>query len=107
MSGMSSQRKGKRGEEELATILQQAGYSVRHGPSQSYGSCPDIFGLDGVHVECKRREKLNLSEAMNQAIRDAERFHDGAPCVFHRKNRESWRVTMRLEDWLELYQRGR
>ena len=27
----------------------------------------------------------------------------GLPTVFHRANRQSWRVTMALTDWLELY----
>ena len=107
MTGRGSQRKGAGAERELAAILQQAGFPVQRGGSLSYGEVPDLTGLPGVHCEVKRRERLNLSEAMTQAIRDAERFHDGVPCVFHRKNRESWRVTMRLEDWLELYQRGR
>ena len=46
---------------------------------------------------------MNVPEAMKQAVRDAERFQDGAPAVFHRRNREPWLVTMRLPDWLELY----
>ena len=41
------------------------------------------------------------------AQRDSERFKDGAPTVFHRRNRESWLVTMRLADWMELYHSGK
>ena len=33
-------------------------------------------------MEVKRVERLNVPEAMKQAVRDAERFHDGAPVVF-------------------------
>ena len=40
---------------------------------------------------------------MPQAVRDAERFQDGVPAVFHRRNRSGWLVTMRLPDWMELY----
>lgn len=61
-----------------------------------------MSGLPGIHAEVKRVERLNVSEAMKQATRDAERFHDGAPTVFHRRSREGWLVTMRLEDWLEI-----
>lgn len=43
------------------------------------------------------------STAMDQAVRDAEKFHDGAPTVFHRRNREGWLVTMQLSDWLALF----
>ena len=30
-----------------------------------------------------------------QAVRDADHFLDGAPTVFHRRNRSNWMVTMR------------
>ena len=73
------------------------------GRSQSYGEEPDLSGLPGVHIECKRVERLNISQAMAQAVRDAEKFHDGAPTVFHRRNREGWLVTMQLSDWLEIF----
>lgn len=42
---------------------------------------------------------------MEQARRDAERFGDGLPAVFHRRSREGWRVTMALPDWLEVYRK--
>ena len=64
-----------------------------------------MSGLPGIHMEVKRVERLNVSEAMKQATRDAERFHDGAPAVFHRRNREPWLVTMKLEDWLNIFQK--
>lgn len=64
-----------------------------------------MSGLPGIHIECKRCERLNVTEAMKQATRDAERFHDGAPAVFHRRNREPWLVTMKLEDWLDIFQK--
>lgn len=102
--GIKSQRKGKRGEEELAEILNGKGYEVKRGASQNYGTEPDISGLQGIHIEVKRSERLNLSEAMKQAVRDAERFRDGKPAVFHRKNREGWLCTMQLSDWIELYE---
>lgn len=101
--GRSSQRKGADGERELAAMLHQYGHEVRRGGSLSYGSLPDLYGLPGVHIEVKRVERLNLSEAMKQAERDAERFKDGFPAVFHRRNREEWQVTMRFPDWMRLY----
>ena len=100
-----SQRKGRGGELELAQVLQGYGYDVKPGRSQSYGAEPDLNGLPGVHIECKRCEQVRLSEWMAQAERDSERFHDGLPAVFHRRNRQGWLVTMRLLDWLEMYQK--
>ncbi len=104
--GKSSQRKGRGGELELCRVLNAAGLSVSPGVAVSYGGTPDAVGLQGYHLEIKRVEKLNLERAMAQSIRDAERFGDGKPLVVHRKNRREWLVTMRLTDWLELYQGG-
>ena len=103
MPGKSSQRKGASGERELAALLCEYGYPVERGGSLSFGEVPDLTGLPGVHIECKRNERLNVWEAMAQATRDAEKFQDGAPAVFHRRNRQSWLVTMRLQDWMKLY----
>ncbi len=101
--GANSQRKGRAAELELSRILQNHGYPVEAGRARSYGDVPDLTGLPGVHIECKRTEALRLSEWMAQAERDAQRFRDGFPAVFHRRSREGWRVTMDLLDWLELY----
>lgn len=101
--GKSSQRKGKAGELELVALLRAEGYPVERGPSQSYGEVPDLSGLPGIHVECKRVERLNVQEAMEQSIRDSKRFGDGEPAVFHRRNRSPWLVTMPYDSWIKLY----
>ena len=80
---------------------------MQRGGSLTYGTIPDLVGLPGVHIEVKRREKLDLLGAIRQAEADAARFHDGRPAVFHRKNRSPWLVTMTLEEWLALYKKGR
>ena len=103
--GRASQRKGRAGELELAQLLQGYGYDVQPGQAVSYGATPDLVGLSGVHIECKSNERLNVPEAMAQAVRDADRFRDGAPAVFHRRNRSGWLVTMRLPDWMKMYQK--
>ncbi len=102
--GKSQQRKGRGGELELARILQEHGYDVHPGQAVSFGSVPDLEGLPGVHIECKRVERLNVPEAMEQAIQDSEKFRDGTPTLFHRRNRKPWLVTMRLVDWIKLYE---
>ena len=104
--GKSSQRKGADGERELVTVLKEYGFETQRGGSETFGTVPDVVGLPGIHIEVKRREKLNISEAMKQAVRDAARFHDGAPTVFHRRSREPWLVTMSLSDWLRLFEGG-
>ena len=64
------------------------------------------MGLDGVHIECKRTEKMRLNEWLDQAQKDAARF-GGRPAVFHRSNRNPWTVTMLLTDWLTIYGTGK
>ena len=96
---VNSRSKGARGERELANILKAHGYEARRGQQFSGANGDaDVVGLPGYHIECKRTERLNLSAAMAQSVRDAR---DGeTPVVVHKKNREEWLITMRLEDWL-------
>lgn len=104
--GRSSQRKGADGERELASLLRKYGYTIKRGGSCSFGEVPDLSGLPGIHIECKRAETLRLSEWMAQAERDARRFGDGAPAVFFRRSRSPWCVVMKLEDWMAAYESG-
>ena len=99
----SQQRKGADGERELAAILTAEGFSVDRGGSLSFGEVPDLIGLSGIHIEVKRCETLRLTEWLQQSIADSQRFRDGLPTVFHRRNRQPWLVTMRLSDWLRIY----
>ena len=99
---MNSKQKGKRGEIEVARILRGCGYDCRRG--QQYCGAngdADVVGLPGIHIEVKRREKLNLYDAIDQARHDAKL--DELPSVFHRKNDCEWLVTMRMDDWIKLY----
>lgn len=61
----------------------------------------DVVGLEGIHIECKRVEKLNLDKAIEQSKRDAKEGE--IPAVFHRKNRQEWQVTLSLDDFMKLY----
>ncbi len=98
---MNSRNKGAAGERELAGLLKKYGYDCRRG--QQYCGAngdADVIGLSGVHIECKRVEKLNLDDAMEQSVRDAK---DGEiPVVMHRKNRKPWKVTLGLDDFMKL-----
>ena len=100
--GRASRDKGANGERELANILRDFyGYPVKRG-SVFLGQS-DLIGLSGIHPEVKRVEKLNVHTAMEQAKAEAAKREDGLPTVFHRRNRTEWLVTMRLEDWMDLY----
>lgn len=98
---MNSREKGKRGERELASALKVYGYGTRRGQQFSGANGDaDVVGLPGVHIECKRVERLNIQDAMDQSKRDAK---GDIPVVMHRKNNCEWLVTMRLEDWIDFY----
>ena len=99
---MNSRNKGKAGELELSKKLREHGFECRRG--QQFAGAngdADVVGLPGIHIECKRVEKLNIYDAIDQSRRDAR--SNELPAVFHRKNHCDWLVTMRLEDWMQLY----
>lgn len=104
-TGRKSKRKGAAGELELAKLLQYYGYEARRGYQFDGKDVADVIGLPGIHIECKRVEKLNMLEALKQAARDAK--SDELPAVFHRRNREPWQVTMVFDDWIQLYMEAR
>ncbi len=98
---MNSREKGKRGERELASKLREYGYGTRRG--QQYCGAngdADVVGLPGIHIECKRVERLDLDSAMSQAKADTT---GEIPVVMHRKNNGEWRVTLALADFMTIY----
>ena len=101
--GKMSREKGKRGERMLAKALRDYGYDCRRTAQfcGKTGEASDVVGLPGIHIECKFVERLSIRDAMDQAVRDAK--PGLIPAVMHKRSNEGWLVTMRLEDWIELY----
>ena len=102
---VNSNRKGKAGELELSKLFRSYGFEGARRSQQFAGinNDADVVGLPHVHVECKRVERLNIHEAIEQAIRDKREEELGI--VAHRKDRTPWLVTMTLDDWMEIYKR--
>lgn len=100
---INSKRKGKAGELELAKKLREYGYearrTVQYNGKAEEGKA-DLLGLPGIHIECKRTERLSIYDAMAQAKADSK---GEIPCVFHRKNNSPWLVVMPLDGFIELY----
>ena len=96
---MNVKRKGTAGENELAQILRAAGIrayrndQIYKGGKDNPDVSAEVFDLP-LHIEVKRVEKLNVSEAVKQAVKDAKA--GSLPIVAHRRNREQWLVTMPL-----------
>jgi Holliday junction resolvase len=101
---MNSKRKGAEGEREWAAFCRNQGYECRRTAQYcgNTGDASDVVGLPGVHIEVKRVERLNIEDAMSQAIRDSSKS-GRLPIVAHRKNHCEWLVTMRAEDWFQIY----
>ena len=99
---INSKRKGAVGERELAHKLKEYGYDTKRSVQYNgKDGQADVVGLPHIHCEIKRVEKLNISNAIDQAKRDAK--NGDKPTVFHRKNHCNWLVTMELDSFMELY----
>lgn len=99
---MNSRNKGKRGELEFARLLRDHGFDgARRGQQYSGANGDaDVIGIDGLHIEVKRVEKLNLQDAFDQAKRDARTGE--IPVVAHRKNNCEWLITLPAVDFFEM-----
>ena len=102
---INSKKKGAAGEREFANYCKEKGFDVRRTAQyngKEQGSLADVIGIPGIHIEVKRVEKLNIHDAVNQAIRDNV-TKCSIPIVAHRKNRTPWLITMTADDWFKLF----
>ena len=104
-AGRAAKAKGARGERLLSAFLNSFGLHTHRG----YVHCgqSDLVDLLGIHVECKNVERLNVRQAMEQAIREADKRKDGMPTVFWKVSRKPWLTIMLTEDWVKLYMMAR
>lgn len=101
---VNSKQKGARFERKLAAIFRDYGYEARRTAQYcgNTGDASDVVGLPGLHIEAKHQERMNLYEWVSQAKRDSEGTGQ-LPAVFHKKNNAEILVTMRLDDFMNLY----
>ncbi len=105
MGKINSKAKGSRFELTLAHYFEGKGFATRRTAQYcgNSGEAADVVGLPGIHIEAKHQEQMRLYDWMAQAVNDSEKSKR-IPCVFHKKNRAEVLVTMRLDDWLSLYE---
>lgn len=104
MARINSCQKGKRVEREFRDLLRQAGYSSARRGRQYSGSpeSPDVVcrELDDFHFEVKGVERLDLTEAVQQASKDSAGC--SLPVVAHKKSGKGWLITMPFGAWISL-----
>lgn len=105
--GKMSREKGKRGERQVAALFREAGYSDAHRTAQfkgKTGDAGDVEGVPGIHIEVKFQERMKLYDWMDQAVRDADSHGiDSLPVVVHKQSHKDVLVTMRWEDWIQIF----
>ena len=97
----NSRRKGLEGEREAAHALNAVLPHAQARRAQQYcgtETSADLVceGLDGVMVEVKRRQSMNIHKVMAESL--AHCTEAMLPVILHRKNGEEWLLTIRLED---------
>lgn len=105
MGKINSKQKGARFERKLAAIFRDYGYVDSRRTAQycgNTGEASDVVGLPGIHIEAKHQERMELYKWMEQAIRDSK-GSGNIPAVFHKKNNADILVSVRLEDFMNLY----
>ena len=101
---VNGKQKGKRGELELVEALRTAGYANARRSAQycgNTGEAPEVVGIEGLHIECKRREQIQDEVFLQQAEREAKKGL--VPLVVYRRSREKWKVCLRLEVFLAIW----
>ncbi len=100
---INSRDKGVAGELEFAMVLRSYGFEARRGQQHRGGAdSPDVItNMTGVQWEVKRVEQLNLHKAMAKLVTETDFMHLAA--IAHRKNGTEWLVTVRLDDFMRLY----
>lgn len=104
--GKLSREKGKRFEREVAHLFREYGYDA-HRTAQyrgNTGDAGDVEGVPGIHIEAKNQEKMHLYDWIDQSVSDAKAEGKGnLPVVIHKANSKPVLVTMRYDDWIQMY----
>ena len=101
---VNSKQKGARFERQLASKFRDYGYDSRRTAQYcgNTGDASDVVGLEGIHIEAKHQERMQLYEWMDQAKRDSKDTGN-MPVVFHKKNNSEILVTMQFDSFMKLY----
>lgn len=100
---MNIRNKGKRGEREVAELLDSTWEKIQRkkdpsGPilriaSTFHDKGADLYSIEGLAIEVKRHETLNLNSWWRQAEIQADNL-GAIPIVMYRQNRKAWSVML-------------
>lgn len=96
--GRRARKKGTRGELDLAHACEAIGIACERSARNGVTSAEDMqHALAGFMLESKRREQLALPAWIRKLEAEAGEL-DLRPLLAFRRNREPWRLVVRLED---------
>lgn len=100
-AGKAAREKGARFERELSKLFNEHGFHTHRG--YVFHKQSDVVDLLGIHVEAKAQERMNVWDALKQAVTESDKRKDGMPTVFWKRSRKGIMVCMRFDDWMKLY----
>lgn len=104
MGGRMSRRKGQAGERSVELIFQEAGFTTDRNIGGRKQIAGDIAAA-GLAVEVRRREKLSIERWCRE--HEAETPEHLTPVVVWRRSGEPWRVSLTLDDLIDLLREAR
>lgn len=103
--GRSARIKGATFERQLAKYFtENSPLDAKRGIGQTRFGGAEVSDVDMpiIHVEAKRHVRTNIKAALRQAIADAEK-NGKIPVAITRDDRAETLCTMRLDDWIHLF----
>ncbi len=102
MGGRTSRNKGASAERELTALLsERLGIDIKRKLGQARDSGDDVQ-VGPFRIEVKRRETLSIMQWCRQV--EACCGPGDVPVVAFRQNNQSWRIVLKLDDFLSYLQ---
>jgi hypothetical protein len=106
MSGAASRRKGHDWEREVAQRMREVFGEAKRGLSQARGGAEgadvEVPEEAGLWIECKAGKRVNMTAALEQALRAIGTQRVAMPVAICRQDRCDPTATMYLGDWEDL-----
>lgn len=110
MSSINPKKKGASAEREVATLLRETGVDRTARRNISSGSDlnkSDIHNSLNYNIEVKRRERLNMFNAIEQ-VEGYSAMNHATPSIFFKRNRmDEWWVAIPYREWGLLIKKGK